>query len=153
MCTKTRAADGKDTTTAIGIAYRTPDRRSLSTPNSRSGSGVISAPLPPLGAREAGAVASAVSIAVREALGILAAVMDSVSVVVGIMGTSAVSEAEEVGEVVTLADFVVGSAASAAAVSGARSTDKLEILNPKQFQVIKKQKDGTKMDSYRRKRR
>src|SRR4029434_1562454 len=94
MCTRIREADGKDTTTAIGIAYRTPDRRSLSTPNSRSGSGVISAPLPPLGAREAGAVASAVSIVVREAVGASTVVVDSAgSVVVGAVGASGVSVA------------------------------------------------------------
>src|SRR5215470_5816426 len=60
MCTRIRVADGKNTTTAVGTAYRTPDRHSRSMPNSRRASGVISAPLPPLGAREAGAAALAV---------------------------------------------------------------------------------------------
>src|SRR5262245_20407041 len=59
MCTRIRVADGKNTTTAVGTAYRTPDRHSRSTPNSRRASGVISAPLLPLGAREAGAAALA----------------------------------------------------------------------------------------------
>src|SRR5262244_869015 len=96
---------------------RTPDRHNPSTPSSRRGSGVISAPLPPLGAREAGAAASAASIVVREAVGTLAAVVDSAgSVVVGTVGISVVSVvAEEVGG-------VVGSADSAAEVSGGRST-------------------------------
>src|SRR4029453_5329403 len=101
MCTRIREADGKDTTTAIGIAYRTPDRRSLSTPNSRGGRGGSGAPLPLLGAREAGAVASAASIVVREAVGTSTVVVDSAgSVVVGTVEASVVSVAEEVGGVV-----------------------------------------------------
>src|SRR5262245_53848205 len=134
MCTRTRAADGKNTTTAVGIAYRTPDRRSLSTLNSRSGSGVISAPLPPLGAREAGAVASAASIVVREAVGASTAVVDSAgSVVVGTVGISVVSVvAEEVGGVVGLADLVVGSAASVAGGSGGRSTAECRVMSGEQ---------------------
>src|SRR5262245_29402512 len=108
MCTRIRVADGKNTTTAVGTAYRTPDRHSRSTPTSRRASGVISAPLPPLGAREAGAAALAALIVVREAVGTLAAVVDSVSVVVGTVEISVVSVvAEEVGGVVALA---VGSA-------------------------------------------
>ena len=127
MSIKTRAADGKNTITAVGTTCRTPHRHSLSTPSSRRGSGVMSAPLPPLGVREAGAVASAASIVAREALGTLAVVVASaVSIVVGTVGTSVVSVAEEVGAVVALADLVVVSAASAAEVSGARSTDKLD---------------------------
>src|SRR5262249_61347904 len=74
MYTRIRAADGKNTTTAVGTAYRTPDRHNPSTPSSRRGSGVISAPLPPLGAREAGAAALTASIVVREAAETLAAV-------------------------------------------------------------------------------
>src|SRR5215510_15127549 len=73
MCTRIRVADGKNTTTAVGTAYRTPDRHSRSTPNSRRVSGAISAPLPPLGAREAGAAALVALIVVREAVGTLAA--------------------------------------------------------------------------------
>src|SRR5262245_25746643 len=123
MCTRIRAADGNDRTTAIGTTCRTPDRCSLSTLNSRSGSGVTSAPLPPLGAREAGAVVSAVSIVVREAVEASTVVVDSAgSVVVGTVETSVVSVAEEVGGVVALADLVVGSAASAAEVFGDRNT-------------------------------
>src|SRR5215468_3144069 len=92
MCTRIRVADGKNTTTAVGTAYRTPDRHSRSTPNSRRASGVISAPLPPLGAREAGAAALAALIVVREAVGTLEAV------VVGTVGISVVSVvAEAVG--------------------------------------------------------
>src|SRR5262249_27424848 len=75
MCTRIRVADGKNTTTAAGTAYRTPDRHSRSTPNSRRASGAISAPLPPLGAREAGAAALAALIVVREAVGTLEAVV------------------------------------------------------------------------------
>src|SRR5215831_13542475 len=102
MCTRIRVADGKNTTTAAGTAYRTPDRHSRSTPNSRRASGAISAPLPPLGAREAGAAALAALIVVREAV-----------------GTSVVSVvAEEVGGVVALA---VGSAGFTEG-SGGRST-------------------------------
>jgi hypothetical protein len=139
MYTRIRAADGKDTTTAIGIAYRTPDRRSLSTPSSRSGSGVISAPLPPLGAREAGAVASAASIVVREAVGASTVVVDSAgSVVVGTVEASVVSVAEEVGGVVALADLVVVSAASAAG-SGDRSTNKRRELTTKDTKFTKKE--------------
>src|SRR5262245_35603824 len=126
MCTRIRVADGKNTTTAVGIAYRTPDRHSRSTPTSRRASGVISAPLPPLGAREAGAAALAALIVVREAVGTLEAAVDSVSVVVGTVEISV--GAEGVGGVVALADLVgdgsaeVDSAASAAEGSGGRST-------------------------------
>jgi hypothetical protein len=89
---------------------------------------VISAPLPPLGAREAGAVASAVSIVVREALGASTVVVDSAVLVgVGTEETSVVLVAEEVGVVVALADLVAGSVDFAAAGSGGRSTEKLEI--------------------------
>src|SRR4029453_3089105 len=140
MCTRIRAADGKDTTTAIGITYRTPDRRSLSTPNSRSDSGVISAPLPPLGVREAGVVASA-SIVVREAVGASTVVVDSAgSVVVGTVEASVVSVAEEVGGAVALADLVAGSADFAAGGSGGRSTDKLEIRKAKSETISNDQK-------------
>src|SRR5262249_17359180 len=70
MCTRIRVADGKNTTTEVGTAYRTPDRHGRSTPNSRRVSGAISAPLPPLGAREAGAAALVALIVVREAVGL-----------------------------------------------------------------------------------
>ena len=89
---------------------------------------MISAPLPPLGAREAGAVASAASIVVREAVGASAVVVDSaVSVVVGTVETSVVSVAEEVGAVVALAVLVAGSADFAVEGSGGRRIDQLEI--------------------------
>ena len=128
MYTRIRAADGKNTTTAIGITCRTPGRHSLSTPNSRRGSGVMSAPLPPLGAREAGAVASAASIVVREAVGASTVVVDSAgSVVVGTVEASVVSVAEEVGGAVALADLVAGSVDSAAEGSGGRRIDQLKI--------------------------
>src|SRR5215470_13148474 len=121
MCTRIRVADGKNTTTAVGTAYRTPDRHSRSTPNSRRVSGAISAPLPPLGAREAGAAALVALIVVREAVGTLAAVVDSVSVVVGTVGISVVSVvAEEVGGVVALA---VGSAGFTEGSGGRRTTE------------------------------
>src|SRR5262249_47825504 len=122
MCTRIRVADGKNTTMAVGTAYRTPDRHSRSTPNSRRASGVISAPLPPLGAREAGAAALAALIVVREAVGTLAAVVDSGSGVGGGVGILVVSVvvAEEVGGVVALA---VGSAGFAEG-SGGRRTEK-----------------------------
>src|SRR5262249_24563291 len=117
MYTRIRAADGKNTTTAVGTAYRTPDRHNPSTPSSRRGSGVISAPHPPLGAREAGAAASAASIVVREAGGTLAAGVDSGGLGGGWGGGTlgGLGVAEEVGG-------VVGSADSAAEVSGGRST-------------------------------
>ena len=86
---------------------------------------MISAPLPPLGAREAGAAASAVSIVVREAVGA------STVVVVGTVEASVVSVAEEVGGVVALADLVVGSAASAVEGSGGRRIDQLKIRKAK----------------------
>ena len=115
MYTRIRAADGKNTTTAVGTAYRTPDRHSRSTPNSRRASGAISAPLLPLGAREAGAAALAALIVVREAVGTLAAV------VVGTVGISVVSVvAEEVGGVVALA---VGSAGFAEGSGGRRTEE------------------------------
>lgn len=92
---------------------------------------MISAPLPPLGAREAGAVASAASIVVREAVGASTVVVDSAgSVVVGTVEASVVSVAEEVGGAVALADLVAGSAASAE-VFGGRSIDQLEIRKAK----------------------
>ena len=95
---------------------------------------MISAPLPPLGAREAGAVASATSIVVREAVGTSAVVVDSAgSVVVGTVEASVVSVAEEVGGAVALADLVAGSVASAVEGSGGRSTDKLEIRTAERF--------------------
>src|SRR5215470_5613280 len=118
MCTRIRVADGKNTTTAVGTAYRTPDRHSRSTPNSRRASGVISAPLPPLGAREAGAAALAALIVVREAVGTLEAV------VVGTVGISVVSVvAEEVGGVVALADLAVGSAGFVEGFGGRRTAE------------------------------
>src|SRR5215471_6870367 len=76
MCTRIRVADGKNTTTAVGTAYRTPDRHSRSTPNSRRVSGAISAPLPPLGAREAGAAALVALIVVRKAVVTLAVLVE-----------------------------------------------------------------------------
>ena len=80
---------------------------------------MISAPLPPLGAREAGAVASAAWIVVREALGASTVVVDSAgSVVVGTVEASVVSVAEEVGAAVALADLVVGSVDFAGEGSG-----------------------------------
>lgn len=92
---------------------------------------MISAPLPPLGAREAGAVASAAWIVVREAVGALTVVVDSAgSVVVGTVEASVVSVAEEVGGAVALADLAVGSA-DFAEVFGGRSMDQLEIRKPK----------------------
>ena len=91
---------------------------------------MISAPLPPLGAREAGAVASAASIVVREAVGASTVVVDSAgSVVVGTVEASVVSVAEEVGGAVALADLAVGSAASAAGGSGGRSIQRVELLD------------------------
>ena len=93
---------------------------------------MISAPLPPLGAREAGAAASAVSIVVREAVGASTVVVDSAgSVVVGTVEASVVSVAEEVGGAVALADLVVGSAASAVEGSGGRRIDQLKIRKAK----------------------
>ena len=87
---------------------------------------MISAPLPPLGAREAGAVASAVSIVVREAVGASTVVVDSAgSVVVGTVEASVVSVAEEVGGAVALADLAVGSADSAEVSGGKISMNEL----------------------------
>src|SRR5262245_59616722 len=134
MCTRIRVADGKNTTTAVGTAYRTPDRHSRSTPTSRRASGVISAPLPPLGAREAGAASLAALIVVREAVGTLETVVDLVSVVVGTVEISVVSVvAEEVGVVVALAGgglAEAGSAGFAAEGSGGSVTSsQLKKLN------------------------
>ena len=93
---------------------------------------MISAPLPPLGAREAGAVASAASIVVREAVGASTVVVDSAgSVVVGTVEASVVSVAEELGGAVALADLVVGSVDFAAEGSGGRRIDQLEIRKTK----------------------
>jgi hypothetical protein len=93
---------------------------------------VISAPLPPLGAREARAVASAASIVMREAVGASTVAVDSAgSVVVGTVEASVVSVAEEVGGAVALADFVVVSAASAEEGSGGRRIDQLKIRKAK----------------------
>ena len=100
---------------------------------------MMSAPLPPLGVREAGAVALAASIVVREAVEPLAAAVDSVSVVVGTVETSVVSVAEEVGGVVALADLVVVSAVSAE-VFGGRIIDQLEIRKAKSETISNDQK-------------
>ena len=97
---------------------------------------MISAPLRPLGAREAGAVASAASIVVREAVGASTVVVDSAVLVgVGTVETPVVLVAEEVGGVVALADLVAGLVADsvdfAVEGSGGRSIDKFEMRNPK----------------------
>ena len=61
-------------------------------------------------------------------MGASTVVVDSaVSVVVGTVGTSVVSVAEEVGAAVGLADLVAGSVASAVEGSGGRRIDQLKI--------------------------
>ena len=97
---------------------------------------MISAPLRPLGAREAGAVASAASTVVREAVGASTVVVASAVLVgVGTVETSVVLVGEEVGGVVALADLVAGSADFAVEGSGGRSIDQLEIRKAK-FEII-----------------
>ena len=96
---------------------------------------MISAPLRPLGAREAGAVASAASM-VREAVGASTVVVGSAVLVgVGTVETSVVLVGEEVGGVVALADLVAGSADFAVEGSGGRSIDQLEFRKAK-FEII-----------------
>src|SRR5262245_13940588 len=116
MFIRTRVAVGKNTTTAVGTASRTIDRRSRSTLSNRHDSGAISAPLLPPGVPEIGVAVSVEPTAVLLAMEALA-VGGSVGLVV--VGTVEISVAsvvlEEVGVVVALAglaaalaDFVAG---------------------------------------------
>src|SRR5262245_19580553 len=101
MYIRTRVAVGKNTTTAVGTACRTIDRRSRLTLSNRHDSGAISAPLLPPGVRGIGAVVSVEPIAVLPVVESLAA-GGSVGLVV-VVGTVEISVAsvvvEEVGVV------------------------------------------------------